>query len=247
MRWYRRIFVCVLWLISLSLHAQQIYVVAAGVSDYQFISDLILPVKDAKAMAGLFQVHTKNVVLLTGNSVTKEKLTAALRTQFSRAGKDDMVVFAFSGHGYQGGFCPYDMMTDGRNGLSYSEIQQIFKSSRAGRKVILADACFAGGLRSGSRTKSSVPDIDQDEILLFLSSRSGEASIESPRMANGFFTAYLIRGLRGGADANKDRKITALELFTFVSKGVKERSKNKQHPVMWGKFENNLVVMDWNK
>jgi uncharacterized caspase-like protein len=65
-------------------------------------------------------------------------------------------------------------------------------------------------------------------------------------MTNGFFTTYLLRGLRGGADADRNRKITAKELFYFVSQGVKERSKDKQHPVMWGKFNDGYVLMDWN-
>jgi uncharacterized caspase-like protein len=65
-------------------------------------------------------------------------------------------------------------------------------------------------------------------------------------MVNGVFTTYLLRGLRGGADSDGDRKITAKELFKFVSHDVKERSKDKQHPVMWGKFDDDYVLMDWN-
>ena len=65
-------------------------------------------------------------------------------------------------------------------------------------------------------------------------------------MMNGVFTTFLLRGLRGGADVDLNRKITAKELFHFVNKGVRERSKEKQHPVMWGKFDDNYVLMDWN-
>ena len=61
----------------------------------------------------------------------------------------------------------------------------------------------------------------------------------------GFFTSFLLRGLRGGADTNHDRKITAKELFTFVHQGVVEKSDGKQHPVMWGQFDDNWVLMDW--
>jgi hypothetical protein len=64
-------------------------------------------------------------------------------------------------------------------------------------------------------------------------------------MRNGFFTAYLQRGLTGGADANKDRVITARELFVFVSQGVKRISEDRQHPVMWGKFSDNMPVITW--
>ena len=65
-------------------------------------------------------------------------------------------------------------------------------------------------------------------------------------MQNGFFTTFLLRGLRGGADVDRNRKITAKELFKFVSEGVKEKSKDKQHPVMWGKFSDDYTIMDWN-
>ena len=81
--------------------------------------------------------------------------------------------------------------------------------------------------------------------MLFLSSRSNETSIERRDMKNGFFTTYLQKGLRGGADANRDRTITAKELFDYVHKGVTKLSLNKQHPVMWGKFNNNMPVMTW--
>ena len=81
--------------------------------------------------------------------------------------------------------------------------------------------------------------------MFFLSSRSDETSIERRDMKNGFFTAYLQRGLRGGADTNKDRIVTARELFVFVSNGVRRISEDRQHPVMWGKFDNNMPVISW--
>ena len=56
---------------------------------------------------------------------------------------------------------------------------------------------------------------------------------------------YLQKGLRGNADANRDRTITAKELFDFVSEGVIKISNGKQHPVMWGKFPDNMPVMVW--
>ena len=66
-------------------------------------------------------------------------------------------------------------------------------------------------------------------------------------MANGFFTKHLIRGLGGGADSDKDRRITAKELFDYVSKGVKSQTNNRQHPVMWGSFDDNLTIVEYRK
>ena len=81
--------------------------------------------------------------------------------------------------------------------------------------------------------------------MLFLSCRSNEVSIETPTKTNGFFTYALQHGLRGGADKNKDRTITAKELFNYVSAKVKKESNDRQHPVMWGKFPDNMPVIKW--
>lgn len=228
-------------LCAISIQAKT-YVVAVGISDYQYINDLRLPENDALTIAKIFKTHTKNVITITGRYATKATILKALNDQFSRATKNDQIVFFFSGHGYPGGFCPYEMR-DVRDGLTYGEISAIFKTSKATRKIILADACMAGGLRKEKkRTSTSKPASD---IMLFLSCRTDEVSIETPRMANGFFTAYLQSGLRGKADRNRDRKITARELFDYVSTGVKNISNDKQHPVMWGKFRDNMTIIQW--
>jgi hypothetical protein len=80
--------------------------------------------------------------------------------------------------------------------------------------------------------------------MFFLSSRTNEESKESP-FKNSLFTIFLERGLRGGADTDRNRIITAREIYNFVHKGVIEASGNKQHPVMWGKFDNNMTIIKW--
>ena len=78
-----------------------------------------------------------------------------------------------------------------------------------------------------------------------MSSRGNETSFERPDMSNGFFTTCLQRALRGGADQNRDSIITAKELFQFVSPRVTQLSDGAQHPVMWGKFDDDMPVMVW--
>lgn len=240
------IFLFLCFLVSLSAFCQkgETYVVVVGVSNYKTINDLNLPEKDAKAISDLYKTHTKNVILITGKYATKTRVLKSLKDQFGRAKENDMVVFSFSGHGYPGGVCPYDMTVKEESGLSYDEIRAILKQSKAKQKIIFADACHSGSIRTNKRdTHQSNND---SNILLFLSSRGSETSLESPFMRNGFFTTYLLRGLRGGADTDLNKKITAKELFKFVSEGVKEKSKDKQHPVMWGKFSDDYTIMDWN-
>jgi uncharacterized caspase-like protein len=237
----RLLFVYFFSCIALFCNAET-YVVCVGVANYQNIGSLLLPEKDAKSIAKMYKTHTNNVILITGKYATHATIIKALKDQFKRAKKGDCVVFFFSGHGYVGGFCPYDMAEMNKNGLTFKEIYSAFRESQASHKIIFADACNSGSLRRGKKT--SKPETTSD-VLLLLSSRTNESSIETPKLKNGFFTAYLERGLRGGADRNKDKVITAKELYSFVSNGVKKVSNDRQHPVMWGNFNDNFVILDW--
>ena len=106
--------------------------------------------------------------------------------------------------------------------------------------------CYSGAMRQKGKTwKQQEKASEKGNVMLFLSCRNNEKSIETPQMTNGFFSYALQHGLRGGADHDKDRVITAKELFNYVSKKVRKESNNRQHPVMWGKFPTNMTVMKW--
>lgn len=233
--------ICAFILSCLTIAADaKTFLVAVGVSDYPGTDmDLRLPANDATAIQYIYSKNSnaKNV-LLTNSNATKSAVLSTLRTTFAKAAENDIIIFFFSGHGSKGAFCAYDAQ------IVYAEIRQIMASSKAKNKMVFADACFSGKMREG-RSNTSEQAFNNYNIMLFLSSRSNETSIERRDMKNGFFTSCLQKGLRGGADANRDRTITAKELFNYVSSGVKKLSNNKQHPVMWGKFSDNMTVMKW--
>lgn len=236
--------ICILAMLACCLQART-YVVSVGISSYRNIPSLRLPENDATAIAEVYEASGCTVATLLGQAATKQGILNLIRKQFSQAKADDQIVFFFSGHGYQGGVCPYDMSRRGAStGLSYKEIKAALKQSAARQKIVIADACFAGGLREG-QTSQHVQNDGDKSVILFLSSRGGEPSRESKFMVNGIFTSYLTRGLRGGADTDRDKCITAHEIFTFVSNGVKEKTNDQQHPVMWGSFDDQFVLMDW--
>lgn len=241
----------VVLLSSLLLFARQgawakTYVVSVGIASYQNIRGLSLTENDALAVSRLYKSCGASVITMTGRYATRASILKALSDQFARAGRGDMVVFFFSGHGYEGGFCPYDMGQHYEHALTYGDVYSVLRRSHATDKVIIADACMSGGLRQGKH-RTSQPERKSTDVLMFLSSRTHEYSIESRRMKNGFFTTYLDRGLRGAADTNRDKRITAKEIFTYVSNGVQRLSGNRQHPVMWGRFSDDFVMMDWHR
>lgn len=226
-------------LLDTGLSAQKIYLVSVGVADYPGTkNDLTLPAKDATTIQWIYQKNKKaETVLLTNTQATRSNILNSMEHLFAKSTADDIVVLFFSGHGYKGGFVAYDDM------ITYQDVKRAIAKCRSKNKMIFADACFSGKMRNPGRSSSSSPT--SLKVMLFLSSRDTEVSIERPSMQNGFFTACLQRGLRGGADTNRDRIITAQELFQFVSQGVKKLSNDKQHPVMWGKFDNSMPVMIW--
>lgn len=225
----------------------KVFLVSVGIADYPGVeNDLTLPAKDAQTIAWLYGKNSDLTYrLLTNSNATADNIIRAINSVFANAKADDIVVFFFSGHGYRGGFYAYD------KGLSYTKIRKAMARCKSKNKMIFADACFSGKIRTSSSSSSSsssaVSDAQKANVMLFLSSRSDEVSIESPNMKNGFFTTYLQKGLRGGADANRDRVITAKELYEYVHSGVIEISSGRQHPVMWGKFPDNMPVMIWPK
>ena len=213
------------------------YLVSVGISDYPGTEhDLRISDNDAKTIAKVFSVAKQATVsILINEQATQSALLSTMHTSFMNANSEDIVILYFSGHGTPGALVCHDGL------LTYQHIFKMLKGCKASRKVIIADACYAGKMRTNNQQTSSY---NSQNVMLFLSSRTNEVSRES-RYKNSLFTIFLERGLRGGADTNRDRYITARELYDFVHKGVIEASGNKQHPVMWGKFDNNMTVINW--
>jgi len=234
----RKIGILSVLLLACCLQLQaKVYLVSVGIADYPGKKiDLRISDNDAKTIAKVFQA-TKDAysIVLVNEQATQSALLSSIHTVFVDAERDDAVILYFSGHGTPGALVCYD------GELTYQHIFKMLKGCKATRKIIIVDACFAGKMRT---TKQQSSSYNSQNVMLFLSSRTNEKSMETP-YKNSLFTIFLERGLRGGADTNRDRQVTARELYDFVHKGVIEASSNKQHPVMWGRFNNDMTVIKW--
>ncbi len=218
----------------------KVYLVAVGIADYPGDkNNLRFTVNDAKDVAWLFgKSKDTETVLLTDKDATAENIRQKASELYRRADSEDRVIFFFSGHGYRGGFNAYD------GKLGYDDVKHAMALGKAKCRMLLADACYAGKIRTAKRNGNMSGDND-DKHLYFLSCRSSEKSMEAAGAGRGVFTMVLVKGLRGGADSDGNRIITAQELFTFVSSNVAKLTKDKQHPVMWGKFDKDMPVISW--
>ena len=248
------------------------YALLVGVSKYQKPElSLQYAHADAADFARLLQsprgggVPKENVLLLTDEHAT----LAAIRNGFQdflkrRATKKDTVIILVAGHGTvekPGSGAAYILGYDSdpqdlaSTGLPVGELQALFADQlkRVGRVLLFADICKAGTIGSIQNTTVSadVQHLGDEEGDLFglLASRPREVSREGPQFGggHGVFSYFVMKGLQGAADANKDSAVDAAELIQYVAEQVPLATDNKQHPREFGAYENAMRMSEVSK
>lgn len=229
--------------LSLSMSAQKTYLVAVGITNYDSGENpLPCSVGDARAISHFFNNYTDSeVFMLKDANATRDHILKVLKQQFSKSTEADEVIFAYSGHGFDGGISCYDT----KNVIFCSEIQEIMRNTKARRKIMFIMACNSGSFtkKYDNDSRSKGYKNDKSNVMLYLSSRATESSWESALMPTSFFYNRLIQALQGYADKNKDKKVTARELFNYVNETVINDTGGMQHPQMYGKFPDDMVVV----
>lgn len=240
----RRVVLSALFLIAALAATAKTYVVAVGLTDYEKEKNsLPCSRNDMQQTAKFFKEYAgAEVFVLIDQNATRDHILRVVKKLFGKATQNDMIVFAYSGHGFDGGITCYaeDEV------IHCQEIQALMRSAKAKQKIMLVMSCH-----SGSFTKRYAPlaahsntgDLKKSDVMLFLSSRANESSYEHRDMKMSFFFDSLLSGLKGKADANKDRRVTARELYKYVRTNVLRATANQQHPQMWGQFDDNMVLM----
>ena len=83
--------------------------------------------------------------------------------------------------------------------------------------------------------------------VIITASGANEVSVEKDELQHGVFTYYLVEGLRGKADADKDGLITIDEIYRFVSEHVPRATGQEQHPIKKGTVEGRLILSIINR
>jgi hypothetical protein len=218
----------------------------------------------------------EQVVLLTDKTERKptyRNLKWALGTFLPRsARREDTVLIFFAGHGApetdqrgveRDGLAKYLIPIDAdaddlySTALPMDELQTIFARIEAERVIAFVDACYSGA--AGGRTFASkrtragaVDDLFLERLTrskgraIVTASRPAEVSMELPELGHGIFTYFLVRGLRGGADLNRDGIVSLQELYEYVEQQVTRKSRSvggNQHPMMKGELEGVLPLV----
>ncbi len=250
----------------------QTYALLVGISKYKKPE---LSLQFAEADASMFSkliesqrgggVAPANVILLTDEKAT----TAALRNGFQdflkrRAGKNDTVIILIAGHGTvevpgskNAFILTYD--TDPQDltstALPMAELRSLFEDQlkKVGRVLLFVDVCKAGtiGTIHNTTVNADVEHLGDAEGDLFglLASRPKEVSLEGPQFGggHGVFSYYVMKGMTGDADQNKDGVVDASELIQYVTSQVASATGNQQHPREFGTYDNSMKLSDTRK
>lgn len=233
----------------------KIWAVLVGVGSYEHMPSLRFTDDDAYHLYAFLKspeggaLPDRQVRVLIDENATYRNILYTIKRVLHQADDNDVVIFYFSGHGFESSFLPVDY--DGsKNELKHSEIQALINASQAKHKIVIADACHAGGyqnFRSGNvdgalaRYYNAFRESKAGTALL-LSSKEKEYSLEDGGLRSGVFSYFIIRGLKGEADKNKDKIVTIQELFNFVRENVRYYTANMQTPLLVGDFDPNMPL-----
>jgi hypothetical protein len=226
----------------------EVFALVVGVSRYRYArtQDLRFADADAAAVAALLRegrcqgIKPDNVVLLQNTMARSEVIKAQLDALLARADENDIFLFYFSGHGMydtRGQLCllgadaeiddPYKAWA---SSLTQAEVLTALNASPCRNKVMILDAC-----RSGRATMPATAGERgaHGEVSILTAASASESSYESDDLQGGIFTHYLLKGLRGKADADGDGGVTMQELATYVAAETPreaQRTNHQQHP-----------------
>lgn len=229
-------------------------VIGVGTYDDPLLSELPLAVNDAKAVAQTLTsvpdgFPADNVILLaTGESKdrapTRANMKRFLKSYFDLAETNDTFLVYFAGHGITTAEDKLCLMTQDAayadpafTAFPFSELKAMLDACAAKRKILIMDACHAGKGRSDYvQSDAAIRQMQDAEGLVILSSCDAkERSFEMEDKGHGAFTYYLLEGLRGEADENKDGYVSASEMGEYTSYATSRWAANQgftQRPLL---------------
>ncbi len=251
----------------------KIWLFAIGISKFQDATlNLSYAASDASSFYEFFRsdkgarLPKTQATLLVNSAATRAEVIQSLTQAVKIASERDLVVIFLATHGLPDSdtgeinFLMHD--TDINNlvatGLSHSDLSRIIERSRSKKILFIVDACHSGELGAGRLLASrgiTFSEVNRllsmlakasDGIAMLTASSSNEASFEGDQWNGGVFTYYLLAGLSGRADFNKDQIVTLREAFDYLYQTVPQATQGKQHPELKGQFSNELPLVEVN-
>lgn len=229
------------------------YALVIGISRYDSFRNLDKAATDAEAIARILQTHGQYQVeplpkrlveaencweLATDKKLTGKDLGQALATFLLERAKDQEALIYFAGHGFEmpglgrkkkGYLATSDSVSDGRNAILFSDLNDLIRESNLSNLVLILDCCHAGSFLERTMLESTLTAFNEKkDYYLITSCRSFERAREGEE--HGVFTSAVLKGLQRD-NADSEGTVTGDRLFDFVQRELRQSG---QEPIRTG-------------
>ena len=210
----------------------------------------------------IFGVKNENIKLLVDEEANLVSSLGALNKWLPSKIKENHteLIIYFAGHGLSdpSGKELYLIPQDGdsdlleRTAISRNEIFDIVKKLKPKKVIVFFDTCYSGISRDEETLMADARPLriianEQDvpeNFIIFSASQLDQISSGLKEAKHGIFSYYLMKGLEGNADINKDKKITNGELLAYMNENVSKKASElgrEQNPSLVGDPDKVLI------
>jgi uncharacterized caspase-like protein len=187
----------------------------------------------------------------------RSNILALVKLLATNSEENDTILVYFAGHGFNQAGKNYILPADARidvivdTAIRIKWIKDILSESLAKKKMFVIDACHAGakiGRASVTMTRSFEEELyRQSEGFAILASCAREqVSYDYDEKNHGVFSYFLLEGLRGAADGDRDGIITVPDVNKYVASKIREwcmRNRLQQNPTLSYKVAGDFIMV----
>jgi uncharacterized caspase-like protein len=240
--------------------------IVIGIQAYKYLPAARFANADARKFSEyarhVLGVAPNRIRLLTDAGADTTEITRAFRQWLRRnvnRGTTDVYVF-YSGHGLPSDdgktlyLLPYNADRDfiDKTGISQQELVTMISATQAKSATLFFDSCYSGQTRTGDALlpdarplslRSSVSGYPP-EFSVLSASATQQISWSSPELGHGLFSYYLMKGMEGVADLDRNGEITFGEMQRYLVENVSRQAalrNREQEPQLIGDENRTLV------
>ena len=245
--------------------------VIIGIENYRNVSSVRFARRDAEYVKEYFTkvlgIPMENIYVKTDDAATlsefKTLFDAKGWLQKNASAADNEIFIYYSGHGAPdpNNKKAYLLPSDGNPNyasISGYEMQQLYDnlgSLKVKHITLFLDSCFSGANRENEIILADARPVFisagssalAKHVSVFSAASGAQISSAYADMQHGLFSYFLMKGLRGDADSNSDRKITHAELNAYLRQNVSamaRRMGREQEPELQSS-EAERIIIQW--
>jgi hypothetical protein len=236
-----------------------------GIADYKNLPKADFANDDARVFYDYairaLSIKPDNIKLLVDGDASEVGIYKAFKTWLPSKVRSSTDVYVFySGHGLPTsdgkGLYLLPQQTDrdliSKTAIQMQEVISDIQSTKPKSVTLFLDACYSGQSRTGETLIASARPISiksesrifPENFTVITASQNDQISSSNPDLKHGIFSYYLMRGMEGDADTDKDGKITLGEMQSYLVENVGRQAgmmNRKQEPQLIGDANRVLV------